>query len=189
MGYRTQPYLRGDAFANALRTPGPRFIFFFAAWLVALATLFESMRAHWVDFFMYPLTRAAALTLNALGFDAHLAGLDPVVGVCQLVLENVVYLVSFECTGIFALFMCVASVMAFPANGAEKIRGLGMVLPAFVCYSILRMVVLGIVAHFAPQLIHMFHVYVMVVVNIGFVLMLWLHWVHDLSGGSSAEAV
>ena len=162
---------------NQLSGDGVRFCVRFAVWLGATGILFESWRRVWVDLFMYPVTYGAVLVLGFLGLQAQLSGLDATTGVCQLELEKVIYQVSFECTGIFALFLCVASVLAYPTRISHRIKGLGLVIPAFFCYSILRLVTLGIVAHLAPQHIDLFHLYVMVLVNIGFVLTMWMYWV------------
>ena len=105
----------------------------------------------------------------------------PELGYCELSLANVAYQVTFECTGIFALFMCVASVLAFPTTVSRRVKGLLLVVPAFACYSTMRLVILGLVAHFTPQHIHLVHLYVMVLVNIGFVLTLWLYWVREVA--------
>ena len=162
---------------------GIRFCAMFAIWLGATGVLFESWREVWVDLFMYPVTYGAVLALRFLGLQAELSGLDATVGVCSLALENVIYRVSFECTGIFALFLCLASVLAYPTRIVHRIKGLGLVIPAFLCYSIFRLVTLGIVAHLAPQYIDLFHLYVMVLVNIGFVLTIWMYWVRAAGAG------
>ena len=99
---------------------------------------------------------------------------------CELAVDDVVYQVTFECTGIFALFMCLAAVLAYPASFSSKTRGIALVVPAFVLYSVARLCIMGMVAHFAPTQIELFHVYVMVLVNIGFVLLLWLYWVREV---------
>ena len=158
---------------------GLRFCVMFGIWLGVTGVLFEHWRTVWVDLFMVPVTSSAVLVLNFLGLQAQLNGLDATTGVCQLVLENVIYRVSFECTGIFALFLCLASVLAYPTRLTHRIKGLGLVIPAFLCYSTFRLVTLGVVAHHAPQHIELFHLYVMVLVNIGFVLTIWMYWVRS----------
>jgi len=77
--------------------------------------------------------------------------------------------------------MCLAAVLAFPARGRERLRGVLIVLPAFFCYSVARMVILGLVAGIAPAHIELFHLYVMVLVNVGFVVALWLYWLDGVA--------
>jgi hypothetical protein len=43
----------------------------------------------------------------------------------------------------------------------------------------MRLIILGLVAHWSPQHIDLFHLYIMVVANVGFVLALWLYWLQS----------
>ena len=162
-----------------MKTIGPRFCLLFLAWLGVLAAVFELWRRHWVDLYMYPISSSAAFLLNAVGIGAELSAPILPEGVCQLALDNVVYRVSFECTGLFAFFICLACVLAYPTTVGTKIKGVFLVAPAFYVYSTLRLVILGLVAHFLPAHIELFHIYVMVLVNIGYVLALWLYWIQQ----------
>ena len=160
---------------------GLRFCAFFAGWLGGMALVFELLRAHLVDFYMYPVSFVAAWLLQGLGIDARLGQTLLAAGVCQLAVRDIVYLVTFECTGIFALFMCLAAVLAYPASPCDKLKGVALVVPAFVVYSTLRLTIMGLVARFVPAHIELFHVYIMVLVNIGFVLLLWMYWVREVA--------
>ena len=162
------------------KNAGLRFCLLFAAWLVAMALGFEWLRPYLVHVYMHPLSYAAVWLLEVLGMDARLGLLHLSAGMCELAVDDVVYQVTFECTGIFALFMCLAAVLAYPASFSSKTRGIALVVPAFVLYSVARLCIMGMVAHFAPTQIELFHVYVMVLVNIGFVLLLWLYWVREV---------
>jgi flagellar biosynthesis protein FliR len=53
-------------------------------------------------------------------------------------------------------------------------------VPAFIVYSTLRLLVMGMVARFAPAQIELFHVYIMVLVNIGFVMLVWMYWLKEV---------
>ncbi len=159
---------------------GLRFCLLFAIWLGVMALGFELGRSQLVDLYMYPISYAAVQLLKLAGIEAELGATLLASGVCELAVQDIVYLVTFECTGIFALFMCLAAVLAYPAAPGDKLKGVVMVLPAFVVYSTLRLVVMGIVARVVPAQIELFHVYIMVLVNIGFVLLLWLYWVREV---------
>lgn len=159
---------------------GVQFCTLFFAWLLVLAGLFELTRALLVELYMYPISYVAAWILSSMGINAYLGETLLASGVCQLAVSDILYLVTFECTGIFALFMCAASVLAYPASKMSKIKGISLVVPAFLAYSTLRLVVMGLVARFIPDQIELFHVYIMVLVNIGFVLLLWLYWVREI---------
>ena len=159
---------------------GLRFCAFFAVWLGGMALAFELLRAQLVNLYMYPISYVAAWLLTRLGVDARLGEALLASGVCQLAVSDIVYLVTFECTEIFALFMCLAAVLAYPASLIHKIKGVTLVVPAFVVYSTLRLIIMGMVARFVPAHIELFHVYIMVLVNIGFVLLLWMYWVREV---------
>lgn len=159
---------------------GLRFCLFFAAWLGVMALGFELGRSQLVDLYMYPISYAAMQLLNLAGVEAELGETLLATGVCELAVRDIVYLVTFECTGIFALFMCLAAVLAYPAPMVDRAKGVVLVVPAFIVYSTLRLLVMGMVAHFAPAQIELFHVYIMVLVNIGFVLLLWMYWVQEV---------
>lgn len=157
-----------------------KFCTLFFAWLLVLAGVFELTRSLLVELYMYPISYVAAWILSGVGINAYLGETLLAAGVCQLAVSDILYLVTFECTGIFALFMCAASVLAYPASKWSKIKGISIVIPAFLAYSTLRLVVMGLVARFIPDQIELFHVYIMVLVNIGFVLFLWLYWVREI---------
>ncbi len=158
-----------------------RFVASFIGWLAGFAVLFEVTRDAWVHLYMVPLTRLAQVALGLFGLPAKLVEPEAAAGFCLLQVEQVVYHVTFECTGIFALFLCVASVMAFPVRLSTRLQGLLLVIPAFVSYSAVRLVVLGLVAHWSPTHIDLFHLYIMVVANVGFVVAVWLYWLHDVA--------
>lgn len=165
---------------QAQRSGSLRFVGSFFLWLIGLGVLFEATRAWWVSVYMRPIAASAAAALRLAGQPAALTHVGYAEGVCLLAVDQVVYRVTFECTGIFALFLVTASILAFPARPRERLQGLVMAVPAFVAYSVFRMVVLGLVAHFSPGHIELFHLYVMVIANVAFAVSLWLLWTQGI---------
>ncbi|MEW6753104.1 MAG: hypothetical protein AB1505_19315 [Candidatus Latescibacterota bacterium] len=172
-----EPETRKQSGRSALR-----FGVLFFAWLGAMAVLFAALRPWLATGYMWPLSWAAAGALEVLGVASRLGPVQQQAGTCELAVGDVAYLVTFECTGIFALVMCLAAVLAYPAPASEKVRGLFLVLPAFWLYSAGRLTVMGLVGRYLPAQIELFHAYLMVLVNVGFVLLLWLYWVSRLAG-------
>ena len=129
---------------------------------------------------MYPVSYLAAALLNALGIAAELHTSALVAGFCDLVLGGVVYRIIHECTGIFALLIFLSQVFAYPTFFYHKMQGVLLGLPSFYLYSVLRLVILGVIAHFEPDLVELFHQYMMVLVNLGFLLFLWLNWIDQV---------
>jgi len=162
--------------AHLGRTRVPRYVLAFGVWLALFAVMFHATRPFWVSFFMMPLAGIAEAGLSTLGLPANLGDPYASAGFCLLSVGTVVYRVTFECTGIFALFLCSASILAFPVTARARLQGLLLTIPAFVAYAALRLIIMGVVAHVSPSHIDLFHLYVMVVANVGFVLALWLYW-------------
>ena len=91
-----------------------------------------------------------------------------------------VYRIIHECTGIFALLIFLSQVFAYPTFFYHKMQGVLLGLPSFYLYSALQLVILGVIAHFEPDLVELFHHYMMVLVNLGFLLFLWLNWIDQV---------
>jgi exosortase/archaeosortase family protein len=158
------------------------YLLWFCLWIAGLALVFQWTRPLWVHAYMAPLTLVAETVLRGLGLQAAMGGPYVQEGLCTLAVSGVVYRVTFECTGLFALCMCIASILAFPTAPGARLRGLLFVVPAFAAYAALRIVVLGLVAHLSPAHIELFHLYVMVVANVGVVAALWFAWLRGIAG-------
>lgn len=157
-----------------------RFCTLFVAYLAALAVVFELGQALWSRVYMWPLSAAATTLLRVLGLTADLDTSSLDMGYCELAVREVVYRVTFDCTGVFALLVLGALVAAYPASTRQRAEGLLTGLPAVAVFSCLRLVVLGIVAHVEPEWIELFHVYVMELATLGVMLYVWKHWVNGV---------
>ncbi|MFH1568200.1 MAG: hypothetical protein ABIL09_09400, partial [Gemmatimonadota bacterium] len=104
-------------------------------------------------------------------------------GYCVLSMERSLFHVTWECTGIFALFVYLAAVLAHPAPAARRARAALLGVPALFAYGVARLVALGLIGHLAPAWTHFCHVYLLVFMNVGFVLYLWSTCVGDAATG------
>jgi len=77
----------------------------------------------------------------------------------------------------FRFFIFLAALGAYPASLGHKVYGALLSMPAFFAYGALRLVILGAIANSIPDLLRFFHLYFMVVLNLGFVMMLWITWI------------
>ena len=77
--------------------------------------------------------------------------------------------------------MFLALSLAYPASWRDRGVGLLVGVPAIAVFSCLRLVVLGVVVHVEPEWIEIFHVYVMELATLGFMLFVWKHWINGLS--------
>lgn len=153
-----------------------RFCLLFATLLGVLSLSFNAFQGLFAHAYMYPVTWIAAALLDGLGIAVRLDDTGLSAGFCDLILGGNVYRVIHECTGVFALLVFSALVLAYPATPHHKIRGMLLGVPAFYLYSAMRLVIIGGVAHVAPGRVEFFHHYMMVLVNLGFLFFLWLYW-------------
>lgn len=154
-----------------------RFCGLFVLYLGLFALIFEYLQLFFVRTYMYPVSTSAAFLLNGIGIEATLDSRSLLSGFCDLVIGGAVYRIIHECTGIFALLTFLALMLAYPASTSQKVQGAILGIPAFFAYSSLRLVVLGMVANLRPEWVETFHLYMMVLVNIGFMLFVWMYWV------------
>lgn len=161
---------------HLLRHKALGFCLVFVGLLCALSLVFDAFQIFFTTTYMYPVSYLAVFLLNGIGIAAELHTSTLVAGFCDLVLGGTIYRIIHECTGIFALLIYMALVFAYPTSFYHKMQGVLLGLPAFYLYSALRLVILGVVAHFEPAWVELVHQYMMVLVNLGFLLFLWIHW-------------
>ena len=128
--------------------------------------------------YMAAISQVTATLLNWIGFQVALGGVPGSYSILSM--DHVVFHVTRECTGVYALGLYVAAVLSYPASLRQRLLALSWGLPAFFCYSILRLVLLAFIARVAPSWTQFLHVYLLVIVNAGFLLWLWAVWVNRL---------
>ena len=168
---------------RAIDRRGLSFAARFLAFLLLLGAIFEGVPSLFQQLYMLPVAHVCAALLNLLGLEAALDTTGLTEGFCELLLGRIIYRVTFDCTGIFALVVFAALTLAFPATWRQRASGLALGVPAIFAFSVLRIGVLGIVAHVRPAWIALFHVYVMELATLGFMLFIWLYWLGQGRGG------
>ena len=153
-----------------------RFLGLFAAGLAGLGGLFEGVPSLFQQLYMLPVSHLSTAFLQILSIDAILDTSRLSDGFCELAVSRIVYRVTFDCTGIFAVLAFAALTLAFPATIRQKAAGLALGLPAIFAFSVVRITVLGLVAGLEPAWIEVFHVYVMELATLGFMLFTWMYW-------------
>ncbi|MFC1525186.1 hypothetical protein ACFL6X_00055 [Candidatus Latescibacterota bacterium] len=154
-----------------------RFCILFGAYVLALGWLFERWEMAFARFYLLPVSHVATASLNLLGLEARLEVGALAQGFCDIVLPSITLHIIHECTGIFTLFMFLAAVFAFPASLTARLAGAALGSAAFFAYSSVRLAFLGVVGHVAPDWVWVIHVWLMILINLGFALCLWLTWV------------
>jgi exosortase/archaeosortase family protein len=154
------------------------FLVRFACSVGGFVVLFHLAPEPFARMYLLPITWTAALALNLLGMQAVIDVSSLADGFCMLETEFTLLRVEFECTGLFSLFVYLGAVLAYPVGIKRRAIGIAAGLPAFFLYSVLRLTVIGIIDQIVPWWLDWFHIYLMVLLNLGYFLFLWSIWVN-----------
>ncbi len=169
--------MKTTIFDNPRRRLG--FCLLFGLWAVVTAFTLDRWDAMLSLPYMAAISWVAAAVLNLLGLSVTLGGVAGSFTILSM--DHIVFNVTRECTGVYALGLYVAAVLSYPATLSQRLLALSWGLPAFFLYSITRLVLLAFVARSAPEWTQFLHVYLLVIVNAGFLLWLWAVWVNRLT--------
>ena len=166
-----------------------RFCLLFCLGLATLMGIFLQWKPWFSDLYLWPISWTAASLIDLFG--ATVAAYDPIDQHEFTVIEigRFVFHVEHQCSGISAFFIYLAALVAYPADWEHKLRGALIGLPAFFAYGTIRLVILGAIALTLPDLLQFFHLYFMVILNLGFVMMLWTDWIRRVSETADASSV
>ena len=166
-----------------------RFCLLFCLGLATLMGIFLEYKSWFSDLYLWPISWTAASLIDLFG--ATVAAYDPIDQHEFTVIEigRFVFHVEHQCSGISAFFIYLAALVAYPADWEHKLRGALIGLPAFFAYGTIRLVILGAIALTLPDLLQFFHLYFMVILNLGFVMMLWTDWIRRVSEPADASSV
>ena len=158
--------------------PRACFCLLFVLWALSFSLIFENWQSLFATGYMHPVTSVTAVLLNWLGVATQMDASSLSQGFCLLHMEKLTFRVIFECTGIFSLFIFAAATLAYPASLRQKGQGLFLGFIAFFLFSSLRLVALGITAQLMPQWMQFSHIWLMVFINAGYAVFIWLCWVN-----------
>jgi exosortase/archaeosortase family protein len=157
-----------------------RFCALFVLLIAAQLLVFEILPEFFSLYHLYPVSWMASHGLNLLGTHANLITSELADGFCRLELSGIQYAITHECTGILAVFVLTAAVLAYPADLRVRGRGLVLAIPAVTFFGVLRLIVLGIVAQARPDWIELFHVYIMELATLAFAMFVFIYWIEDM---------
>lgn len=172
---------RSEADASSGMDVRLRFCLLFCLGLATLMGVFLQWKPWFSDLYLWPISWTAASLVDLFG--ATVSVYDPIDQHDFTVLEigRFVFHVEHQCSGISAFFIYLAALVAYPADWGHKLRGALIGLPAFFAYGTIRLVILGGIALTIPDLLQFFHLYFMVILNLGFVMMLWTDWIRRVT--------
>lgn len=177
-----KPISRRRAAPGPFLGPRTRFCLGFAAILGLLAAGFQVGQEIFAHLYLRPVSEAAALLLGLARIPAHLDASHTAQGFCTISLPALTFRVIHECTGLFTLFIYLAAVLAFPVPWRSRLVGAAGGAVAFLAYSSLRLVALGVVGYARPEWVVYAHSWLMVLTNLGYALFIWLVWAERVKG-------
>jgi len=163
------------------RRPRLRFGLLFLATLALMVAAFPSMQDQLTHWYLQPMSATAAALLNASGIDTRLDMESASQGFCRLTMPRATFRIILECTGVFTALILLAALLATPTGWGRKLKGALALAPACFAYGALRLVVLGIIGYHLPYAIQFFHLWMMVLANWVFALILWHFWARGVT--------
>ncbi|MEE2657242.1 MAG: hypothetical protein VX733_01980 [Candidatus Latescibacterota bacterium] len=157
-----------------------KFCLLFCLGLAGLMWIFVSCEAWFGSYYLWPISWTAASLIDLFDVSVLVYAPPDQESLCILEIGRVVFHVEYQCSGISAFFIYLAALFAYPAKSGHKVRGALIGIPAFFAYGALRLVILGAIAITIPDLLRFFHLYFMVILNLGFVMMLWADWIRKI---------
>jgi len=126
---------------------------------------------------LIPVSYAGYFILKILGIPITYSGPNGILGYCEYHLSNAVLEITFGCTGIFALFILLSGIIAYPASLKLKGAGFFIAVVLFYIYSVLRLIIISLFGYIYPESLSFIHSYLMEVCNIGFILFVYIIWI------------
>lgn len=154
--------------------PVVRFLFIFIFTLTIFFTIFILFE----DSFEF----LKEWTANITAITAHFFNLDVTAQGTLLLLENnTTFEIIQECTGLFALIIYVACVLAYPAQLVKKGEGLLLGIPLIFLLNLLRMVFLVYIGNHHYDLFEYVHSYLWQGTFIIVIILLWFIWIEKIA--------
>jgi len=148
----------------------------FALCMGLLIAAFSHWEPAFASLYLRPASSTAAAALNLLGIDTALDTSCLPLGYCGLETVDRRYHVEYECTGIFYLFVFLGAVAAYPTSHRHRAWGVLGGIPAFFALSTTRIIALVAIGHVVPSWLEFAHIYLMVLLNLGFLVFALAIW-------------
>ncbi|MCL5019224.1 MAG: hypothetical protein M1426_01940 [Patescibacteria group bacterium] len=145
--------------------------------VILFSATFEALSFIYRPLILMPISYTGFLILKVIGIPITFLGPVDVPGFCEYRLPQSILQVTFGCTGIFALFILLSGIAAYPVPVQLKAIGMLIGIPAFYVYSILRLVIIGGIGYWYPGAIDFIHSFLMEIINVAFVLFVYMLWI------------
>ncbi len=151
------------------------FIIFFAV-VIFLTATFNTFSPFYRSVILLPISYSGYFVLKTFSLPVSFAGPVGYPGQYEYRLPNVILEITFGCTGIFSYFILLAGLFAYPCRFKYKTAGFLFFTISFFVYSIVRLIIIGITGHSFPDYLNFVHSYLMEIVNIAFILLVFILW-------------
>jgi archaeosortase B (VPXXXP-CTERM-specific) len=149
-----------------------KFVILFIFFLLCFFIGYYLLESH-LDFLNVLTAEATAYLSNIFGMEAETHG-------SSLMLKNFTFEVIHECTGIFALMIYFACILAYPTGWKNKLKGLLLGIPIILAINLMRMVILVYTAIHHSESFEYIHSYLWQGIFIIFVILLWILWLEKV---------
>ena len=146
-----------------------RFIGLFVVFLIILFGGYLLLK-DFLGFLNVATAASTAFVLKLLGVSLTQTGVN-------IALPGMTLTIIYECTGIFALFIYLSCVLAFPTTIQKKMYGILLGIPSIYLLNLARMVVLSYVGIYFPKAFDFVHSYLWQTTFIIVVVLIWLLWI------------
>jgi archaeosortase B (VPXXXP-CTERM-specific) len=146
-----------------------RFLLLFIFFSILFFTIFYLIQ----EYLNWMLVGTAWIT----GTIANVIGLTVIINGSFLNLGTTVFEIIAECTGIFAIFITMACILAYPATYKQKIIGLILIIPLILILNIIRLLILIFVGKHYLDLFEYVHSYLWQATFIIFIILAWFLWI------------
>jgi len=153
------------------------YLLIFIVILILFTVTFDSLSFIYSPIVLYPISYGGFLVLKVIGIPVIFDGPFGEPGFFEYQLPYTVLQITFGCAGIFALFILLAGIIAFPCLLKLKCIGIILSIPCFYMYSIFRLVFIGIIGYLFPSLLNFVHSYFMEIINIVFIMFVYIIWI------------
>ena len=146
-----------------------RFLLFFSVLLVVFFVVFSLISSSF-DFLRVGTAHLTSAVADLLGMETKVHG-------STLSMATMDFEVIAECTGVFAMMIYAAAVVAYPARWKERVLGLVVGIPIIFGVNVARMVALVYVALYHENSFEYVHSYLWQGTFVIFVILVWFLWI------------
>jgi archaeosortase B (VPXXXP-CTERM-specific) len=151
-----------------------RFIVLFIATLIIVSVVFSRLFTRFHDNLLWLMEATASISGSILALFAD----DVSRSGTLLTYKGFSMEIIDECTGLFEMLIYIAAVFSYPATFRQKLKGLGLGLPAIFIFNIARIIFLMAAGAYSVALFNFMHLYFWQATLIIMIAGIWVVWLY-----------